>query len=224
MKKLLIFFATGLIFFACKKESSKNTPATDVYTNTASGSSWSYHQTNYSANNSSSDYTVTSTANDTTINSRKYHVYQYSYGGNEYLAVDGHDYYQYDSIPISGGLNIERLYLKDNVSTGDTWKQDFPLTIPGVPLPLTLTVENKIAEKGISKTVNGKSFSNVIHVTTTLSAPGIPSSALSSAIDSYYAPGYGLIENTTVIQLNYPDLGIVENVNLKTELTSTDLK
>lgn len=224
MKKPLIFFAIVFIFFACKKDTSKNTPSTEAYAHTASGSSWSYHQTDLSGSNSSSDYTVTSTANDTTINSRKYHVYQYSYGGSEYLAVDGHTYYQYDSIPISGGIHIERLYLKDNVSAGDTWKQDFPLTIPGVPLPLTLTVENKIAEKGITKTVNGKSFSNVIHVTTTLSAAGIPSSALSSAIDSYYAPDYGLIENTTVIQLNYPDLGIVENVNLKTELTSSDLK
>lgn len=223
MKRTLIFLTAALLFSACKKDdSSKNTPSTDVYANIASGSSWSYHQTDLSGTKPSSDYTVTSTSNDTTINSRKYHVYQYSYGGSEYLAVDGHDYYQYDSIPITGGINIERLYLKDDASAGDTWKQDFSVTIPGFPLSVPLAVQNKMVEKGISRTVSGKSFSNVIHVTTTLSATGIPSSALSTSIDSYYAPNYGLIENTTVIELNY--FGIVENVNLKTELTSAELK
>ncbi|MEO8823051.1 MAG: hypothetical protein ABI366_05705 [Ginsengibacter sp.] len=223
MKSPLIFLATVLFLSACKKDdTSKNSPPPDVYANSVSGSSWTYHQTDLSGIKPPSDYTVTSTSNDTTINSRKYHVYKYSYGGSEYLAVEGHDYYQYDSIPITGGINIERVYLKDNASTGDTWKQDFSLNIPNFPLAVPLTVQNKIAEKGISRTINGKSFSNVFHVITTLSSLGIPSSALSSNIDSYYAPGYGLIENTTVIQLNY--LGFVENVNLKTELTSSDLK
>ena len=222
MKPSVIFFAFVIIFSACKKDdSSKTTPPAVMYVNTSAGSSWSYHQTKLSTN-TSTDYTITSTPNDTTINSRKYHVYNYSYGGNEYMAVDGHDYYQYDSIPITGGINIERLYLKDNASIGDTWKQDFSVTVPGFPLSVPLTVQNKVVEKGISRTVNNKSFSNVIHVSTTLSSSQIPSSALTSSIDSYYAPNYGLIENTSVIQLNY--LGIVQNVNLKTELMSSDLK
>ena len=223
MKTFVFFLAALLIFSSCKKEdSSKKPPLNIIYANTISGSSWSYHQTDLSSTNNSSDYTVTSTAKDTTINSRKYHVYHYSYGGSEYLAVDGHDYYQYDSIPITGGVNIERLYLKDGAAKGDTWKQDFSVTVPGSPLSIPLTVQNKMAEKGISMTVNGKSFSNVIHVTTTLASSQIPSSALTSNIDSYYAPDYGLIENTSVIQLNY--LGFIKNVNLKTELTSSDLK
>lgn len=223
MKTSVILLATVLIFFSCKKDNSSNTtPPGTSYSNSTAGSSWTYHQTDISGTKPPSDYTITSTANDTTINSRKYHVYNYSYGGNEYQAVDGHNYYQYDSIPITGGIKIERWYLKDDASSGDTWKQDFSLDIPGFPVTIPLTVQNKITEKGISMTVSGKSYSNVIHVTTTLSSSGIPSSALSSNIDSYYAPDYGLIENTTVIQLNY--LGFVENVNLKTELTSSDLK
>jgi hypothetical protein len=225
MKKLLIILAAGFIFSSCKKDSSNNSnPSTDVYFNTAAGSSWSYHQTDLSGTNPDVDYTVTSTSEDTTINARKYHVYNYSYGGNKYMGIEGKSYYEYDSIPITGGINIDRLYLKEDAAQGDTWKQDFSLTIPGIPFPIPLTVQNTMAEKGISKTVNGKSYSNVNHVTTTLSvsAPGFPSNALSSAIDSYYAPDFGLIENTTVIQLNYLD--IVEDVNLKTELTSSDLK
>ena len=222
MKTIFLLFAITIIFSACQKNTSSTTVSTDVYINTSSGSSWSYLQTDLSNSNPPSNYTVTSTSNDTTINSRKYHVYSYSYGGSEYLGVTGHDYYQYDSIPVSGGINIERLYLKDNASIGTNWSQDFSLTIPGVSLPVPLKVNNKIVEKGITRTENGTSYSNVIHVSTTLSSSLIPSSAFSSSIDSYYAPKYGLIENTSVIQLNY--LGLVENVNVETQLMSSNLK
>jgi len=222
MKTVVYALAVTLIFSACNKNNSDSSASTDVYLNTTQGSSWSYTQTDESGTNPPSNYTVTSSSKDTTINSRKYHVYDYSYGGSEYLGVDGHDYYQYDSIPVSGGINIERLFLKDNASAGTTWNQDFSLTIPGVPLPVPLTVSNRIAEKGIDKTVNGTTYSNVIHVSTSLSSGLIPSSSFSSSIDSYYAPKYGLIENTTVIHLDY--LGLTEDINVKTELTSATLK
>lgn len=224
MKTFAYLLAATIIFTACSKNNSSSTTTanTDVYVNSTAGSSWSYRQTDLTGTNSPSNYTVTSSSKDTTINSRTYHVYNYSYGGSEYLGMDGHDYYQYDSIPVTGGINIERLYLKDNISAGTTWKQDFSLTIPGFPLPVPLTVSNKIAETGISRTVNGTAYSNVIHVSTSLSSALIPSSALSSSIDSYYAPKYGLIENTSVVQLNYS--GLVENVNVKTELMSASLK
>lgn len=223
MKTFTFLLAATLIFSACKKNDSGSTNnTTDVYLNTTSGSTWSYEQTDQSGTNSPTDYTVTSTSKDSTINSHKYHVYSYSYGGSQYLGKDGNDYYQYDSIPISGGINIDRLYLKDNVSTGTTWTQNFSLTIPGVPLAVPLTITNKISEKGIDRTVNGTAYSNVIHVTTTLSSALIPPTALTSSIDSYYAPNYGLIENTSVVSIDFS--GIVENVNVKTQLMSANLK
>ena len=224
MKAPLIFLAFLVIFSSCKKDDApKDTPSTETYINTNAGSTWTYRQTDIANNNSSSDYTITSTANDTTIESRKYHVYTYSYGGSKYLGMDGHEYYQYDSIPITGGVNIQRLYLKDNAAKDDTWKQDFNLNIQELPgTTIQLTVQNKVEEKGITKTVNGKDYSNVYHVSTSLSSSAIPSTALVSSIDSYYAPGYGLIENTTTVELNF--MGIVKQVNFKTELMSSDLK
>ncbi|MGN6340160.1 MAG: hypothetical protein ACTHML_04310 [Ginsengibacter sp.] len=224
MKTSLVFFALLFIFSSCKKDNApKDNPSNETYVNTNAGSTWTYRQTDMADNNSTSDYTITSTANDTTIDSRKYHVYTYSYGGSKYLGIEGHDYYQYDSIPITGGVNIQRLYLKDNAAKDDTWKQDFNLQIQELQgATIQLTVQNKVVEKGITKTVNGKDYSNVYHVSTSLSSSAIPSTALASTIDSYYAPGYGLIENTTQVELNY--LGLVKEVNFKTELTSTDLK
>ena len=222
MKTLVYLLAATFIFSACKKSNTDSSTSTDVYLNTTEGSSWSYTQTDESGTNPPANYTVTSTSKDTTVNSRKYHVYNYSYGGSEYLGVDGHDYYQYDSIPVSGGINIDRLFLKDNASAGTTWNQDFSLSIPGVPLPVPLTVSNKIAEKGIDRTVNGTAYSNVIHVSTSLSSGLIPSSSFTSSIDSYYAPKYGLIENTSVIHLDY--MGLTEDINVKTQLKSATLK
>jgi hypothetical protein len=224
MKTSLVFLALLFIFSSCKKDNApKDNPSNETYVNTNAGSTWTYRQTDMADNNSTSDYTITSTANDTTIDSRKYHVYTYSYGGSKYLGIEGHDYYQYDSIPITGGVNIQRLYLKDNAAKDDTWKQDFNLQIQELQgATIQLTVQNKVVEKGITKTINGKDYSNVYHVSTSLSSSAIPSTALASTIDSYYAPGYGLIENTTQVELNY--LGFVKEVNFKTELTSADLK
>lgn len=224
MKTSLVFLALLFIFSSCKKDDApKDNPSNETYVNTNPGSTWTYRQTDIANNNSTSEYTITSTANDTTIDSRKYHVYTYSYGGSGYLGIEGHEYYQYDSIPITGGVNIQRLYLKDNASKDDTWKQDFNLQIQELQgATIQLTVQNKVVEKGITKTVNGKEYSNVYHVSTSLSSSAIPSTALASTIDSYYAPGYGLIENTTQVELNY--LGLVKQVNFKTELMSADLK
>jgi hypothetical protein len=224
MKTSLVFLALLFIFSSCKKDDApKDNPSNETYVNTNAGSTWTYRQTDMANNNSTSEYTITSTANDTTIDSRKYHVYTYSYGGSGYLGIEGHEYYQYDSIPITGGVNIQRLYLKDNAAKDDTWKQDFNLQIQELQgATIQLTVQNKVVEKGITKTVNGKEYSNVYHVSTSLSSSAIPSTALASTIDSYYAPGYGLIENTTQVELNY--LGLVKQVNFKTELTSADLK
>ena len=75
-----------------------------------------------------SDYTITSTSKDTSINGRSYHVYNNSAGGNQYLNISGNDYYQYDSLNL-GVVKavIERLYLKDNAAVGTTWNQSKPL-------------------------------------------------------------------------------------------------
>jgi len=219
----LILFAATLIFTACNKnDSNPDSNTSGSYINTNEGSTWTYHEDNSSGvTPTSSDYTVTSTSQDSTIKGRKYHVYNYSYGGSQYLAVSGHDYYQYDSIPITGGINVERLYLKDNAAQGDTWSQNFDLTISNIPI--TLTAKNKIIEKGISRTVNGQNYTNVTHVSTALSSALI-TSGLTSNIDSYYAPNYGMIENTTVIHLDVPLLGLTENVDVTTKLISADLK
>ena len=77
-------------------------------------------------------------------------------------------------------------------------------------------------EKGISRTVNSTSYSDVIHVSTTISSALIPAASLTTVINSYYAPKYGLIENSSVVHLDFA--GIVQDVDTETKLVNATLK
>ncbi|MBS1758047.1 MAG: hypothetical protein JSU03_12305 [Bacteroidetes bacterium] len=67
--------------------------------------------------------------------------------------------------------------------------------------------------------VNGKTYTKVIHVQSSISVDGVPATALTSDIQTYYAPKVGLIQNTIKINLNY--LGLVSSTDTKTILKSS---
>lgn len=224
MKKIIILIASVSFLYGCKKNDSGGGGLIAVsYLNTSNGSTWSYHETNSSTGTpQNSNYSLTSTSRDTAINSKNYHIYAFSYGGNQYLSLSGHDYYQYDSIPGALGQIFERLYLKDNINANASWSQQIAVTIPGLPVTIPVDINNKIVEKGISKIINGITYNNVIHVSTTISSSAIPSASLTSDIHSYYAPDFGLISNTTIVHLDYA--GVKQDVNIATTLNSASLK
>ncbi|KAA9037678.1 hypothetical protein FW778_16420 [Ginsengibacter hankyongi] len=222
--KNLLFPAIILIFFSCKKTTDTPTPSRqDTYVNADAGSTWHYHQADSSGNTPvNTDYTITSTTKDSSISGKTYHVYNVSNGNNQYLNISGNDYYQYDSLPAGLGTTaFERLYLKDNMNVGTGWSQTLSVTVPGIPIPVPVTLNYQIAEKGVSRTVNSQNYSDVIHVTATISSTLIPSADLTTSINSYYAKKYGLIENSTLVSLNY--LGVVANVNVQTKIVSASL-
>lgn len=226
MKTLCLTACLSIILLSsCTKDESQtgNTTDTTTYINTIEGSSWTYHEINSSGLQPvNSDYTVTSTSKDTSINGKSYHVYNYSYGGSRYLNMSGHEYFQFDSLPGGLGEVFDRLYLKDNVSVGSKWDQSLSVSVPGVQFPVPVTITNKISEKGISREVNGITYTNVIHVTTSITSALIPSNALTSSIDSYYAEKFGLIENSSIVLLDF--FGITNKVDIVTKLTSATLK
>ncbi|MEO6870090.1 MAG: hypothetical protein ABI168_10620 [Ginsengibacter sp.] len=224
MKKLIILIVGISFFYGCKKSDSGGGGAiAESYLNTSTGSSWSYHETNRSSGTpQNSDYTLTSTSKDTSINSKSYHIYTFSYGGSQYLAHNVHDYYQYDSIPGALGQIFERLYLRDNTNTNASWSQQILIPIPGLPVSIPVDIDNMIIEKGLTKVINGITYKNVIHVSTTISSSAIPSASLTSDIHSYYAPNYGLINNNTIVHLDYA--GVKQDVNIATSLISASLK
>ncbi|MEO6220505.1 MAG: hypothetical protein ABIO81_08760 [Ginsengibacter sp.] len=226
MKITFSFFcAAVLIFFSCSKDGNNTTPPqqTDSYINTSTGSLWNYHTVDNSGSTAPVDYTVTSTSRDSSINGKNYHVYNNTTGSNQYLAISGHNYYQYDSLPAGLGLDaIERLYLKDDGSAGTSWDQSLSVNVPGFPFPIPFTISNTIIGIEISRMVNGTNYSNVIHVSTSISSSLLPAGSLVTDINSYYALKYGLIENSTIIHLDFA--GMTEDLDTETKLVSATLQ
>lgn len=220
---ILLALPALLLLSSCTKEKSspKDPEEKTIYTNITSGSTWVYQEINKSgAIPVQSDYSLTSTSRDTTINTKSYHIYTFSYGGSRYLNLSVKDYYEFGNIPGAGTKSFERLYLKSGVSVGTTWSQSESLEIEGIQIPIKLN--NTIVNISLVKEVQGKSYNKVIHVKSTITSDLIPAASLTTDINSYYAPNYGLIENTSKLNLDY--LGMVEKVDITTTLKSADLK
>ena len=225
--KTLLFSSFLLFFISCKKNSETNTPQPqqDTYLTITAGSTWNYHETDSSDTAASieTNYTVTSTTQDSSIGGKSYHVFTNSQRGNEYRNITGNDYYEFDSLPTGLGTSIfERLYLKDNAVAGTTWSQTLNVTYPGFSIPVPLTITYSIVEKGISLSVNGTSYTNVIHVATSITSTLIQSTSLVTNINSYYAEKYGLIQTTSIVTLDF--LGTAQNINTETKLVNATLR
>ena len=220
---ILLALPALFLFSSCKKEKSspKDPKENANFINVVSGSSWVYEEINKSgAVPVQADYTLTSTNRDTTINNKSYHMYSFSYGGSQYRNLSGKDYYEFGNLPGAGTKSFERLYLKSGASVGTTWSQSENLEVEGLQIPIKLT--NTIVSISLVKEVQGKSYEKVIHIKSTITSELIPAASLITDINSYYAPNYGLIENTSKLNLDY--MGMVEKVDITTTLKSADLK
>lgn len=217
-------FISLMIIASCSKNDSVVDTQGNSYLTTSANSSWNYQETDSSTGvPATRNYTITATARDTSLNNKTYHVYTNTSGGLRFQNVTGSNYYQLDSLPQGLGTSVfDRLYLKDNGAVGTTWTQDLNVSIPGIPLPVPITIKNEITERDVTKSVSAVIINNVIHVSSSISSSFIPAEFLITAIDSYYAPRYGLIENSTIVKLDY--LGETINANVHTKLISADLK
>ncbi len=215
-------FVVIMLFSACQEDVPEPpVPPAASYMNTTAGSSWNYEQINNTPPAITAQYTLTSTNRDSTIDGKSFHVYtNSSTSASEYYRISGNDYYTYQSLPAAlGGTKVENLYLKAGAAVGTSWAQTYPITFSGITFPVTVT--NRIEERGLTKTVNSLTYNDVIHVKTDISVTGIPASALTTDIHTYYAPNAGIIENTNKINLNY--LGIVNNTDITTRLKTAVL-
>ena len=221
--RYLAFFTLLLAISACKKSDTTVIVVADKYMSITANSTWQMRVVDNVAV-TTTNYTVTSTNRDSTVGSKAYHVFTNSNTGvNEYYFISGNDYYTFRTLGLTlGSATIETIYLKDASSVGTTWTQTQNLTVPGIPFPVPVTLTYKIEEKGISRTVNGVAYSNVIRVSLALSSSLVPPASLTTDIQSYYAPKFGLIENTNKVNLNY--MGFVQNTDTKTILLSADIK
>ncbi len=223
MKKVLFaLFSVCILAVSCKKDKTEPEPVADKpYTNTNAGTNWTYDQRTVdptTGDTTSVIDTARVTGVDTTVaqgtpNERLYKIISHSAGVSTYLNVTGNDYYQFQEIATLGA-QIQALYLKDNVAVGGSWSQNETVTVTGIPIPITITLSSSVTEKGISKTINGITYNDVIAVKTDLTVPGL---TVTSNIKNYYARNIGLIEGTYVI-----DVPGVTSINTQTLIKTAD--
>jgi hypothetical protein len=180
---------SGIFLFSNCSKDDNGPNSSDNYSPLTVGSNWTYK---YSETGSSTDtFSVTVTNKDTTINNKTYKVLSSSDGsGNNYMAKIDSNYYRFAS--FAGIASFEELYLKDNRAVNSSWTSSVAFTLPSSPIPLTADLTYVIKEKGISYSVNGKGYNDVIHV-------GVSVTVFSASFGSgefYYAKNVGMIESS----------------------------
>lgn len=104
-------------------------------------------------------YTIIVTENLKVINGKTYHELQFQQGVTAYKSFVVKNKGVYTAIGMITGMgNLEIDILKEGLSLGSTWEQTDILN--GINVALKFT----IAEKDINKTIEGKTYNNVINV------------------------------------------------------------
>ncbi|WP_018478779.1 hypothetical protein [Pontibacter roseus] len=184
LKFLLLWcFMLGAIVSCGDKEDDPEPDATFSldYLPTTKGNTWNYGGIR--------PYSFTATGGTKDFDGQTYHELE-TKAGNEtaksYLHKDKGVYTTIGFVPNSGSVKI--VVLKEESAIGKPWEQTN--TINGVQTKMSSTIE----AKGITKTVEGKTYKDVIHVkmVTTYSFMGID---FDQKITSHYffAKGVGLI-------------------------------
>ena len=222
MKKVLFAcISISLLAISCSK-SDDPAPGAEKYMTITTGSQWTYDViTNPGTPGATTAAdTVTVSATDTTVevgtaNQRIYRIFNHKNGSKDYYNITGSDYYRFQVLPLNN-IQIQNLYLKDNVAIGISWSQTLSITVPGFPTAIPITVTNSVTEKGLTKTVNGNAYTNVINIKTDITSSGLPPGAIVSDIKSYYAPTVGLIEGVYKITVSLASIDVNTQTLLKT--------
>lgn len=178
MKKLLFPVICLAILTQCKK--SNDNPDGGDYLPLTIGSNWTYL-----SNGTTSTITVSS--KDTVALGRTYKVFTNSNGPNQYHVKSGNEYYRFATFQNFFPNGVEELYLKSDGNVNTNWQFSVNVNFGGIPIPVTASYT--ITEKGITKNVQGKNYTDVVHVVMTLS------SGLGNG-DFYYAKGVGMISSS----------------------------
>jgi hypothetical protein len=212
MKKLLLISVAALVLFTVgcqldapilpKKTDTTGTkggnstggttvtPNSDSYQPVTKDSYWKFAEITGNATNTET-HTITGTT--ATFNNKLYYTFNIvstALGNTTGYYYHGNDSYSYRG--TSAGFTVEYLYLKDNYAVGKTWTA--PITDNGTLNSVSAQLIGQILESGISKTVSGKTFANVIHTQLLIQYDMGNGFETIQTQDYYIAKGIGIIE------------------------------
>lgn len=214
-KPILILVTIAAVYFSgCKKSNNDPTPgSSDTYLPVTAGSTWTYID---AVNGSSETSTIKMTGATATFNGKTYYgMTQVSTSQGTktgYFYSADHSYALRGYTAAGGGLTLEIQLGNDKEAVGYTWTTT-PTDngeIEGIP---ARTV-NTIKEKGISKTVNGKKYDDVIHTQISLQY-NFGSYEEYALYDVYLAKGVGMIETDTSIPGGYLETQTLKSYTIK---------
>jgi len=223
MKKILPGIVILALFAASCNKNDDPTPVSpdpDPYMTLTSGSSWVYLLTDLEAGGATSTYNLVSTNRDTMLQGNLvFHVFDKSTGNKEYYNITDNKYIVYRKLhPLLGDYTKFVRYLD---LTNNSWSEDFNVVVNG--MPQTLNLKDTVLERNVSRVVNGTTYTKVICVKTDYSYPSISPNYFQGYVKSYYAPKYGLIEDSTRFVLLPNVSGFTLKATETTKLMSADL-
>lgn len=201
-----IFFSIlflSAILFSCGKDKTKADESA-VYFNSNAGSKWTYQPSQGSA------YTITATGRDTTALGVNYKVYSSTDGQNRYRAKAGSEYFQFLVVPQILPNGVNELFLKDNQTVGATWSLSQSVTVPNIPIPVTVTLGYTIRTKDTTMTINNNVFTKVIKVGQDITVQGFGNIGSGTF---FYADKVGLIKSDVTVTIpGQPATSASENI------------
>ncbi len=203
MKKAIFPLLCIILFSNCKKK-TEGGAAVDFLPLTV-GTNWTYLS-------DGNTLKLTVTNKDTVALTRTYKVLSNSNGPNQYQAKVGNDYFRFATFQGVLPNGVEELYLKGDQNVNATWQFTVPIMVGTVSI--NITAKYTITEKGITKTVQGKTYTDVFHVRQDFTSPF----GSNGGGDYYYAKGVGLISSNLAI--TFPG----QNMTNTTELVAYEIK
>jgi hypothetical protein len=199
MKKyiLSLLALTTILFSACKKDNI-NTPgdnnAPGAYQPVTTGSTWSYRNESIALGDGAEAEVDTSvntmTATTKVFNGKTFHQLTSVTGTeteNTYFGFADHAYFNH-TIVDAAQAELELPYLNDEKAVNGTWAT--PIVIEDAP---ESQIKGTIVEKGINKTILGKTYNNVIHSKLELQTKAEGQFTTVFTFDFYVAKNIGVI-------------------------------
>ena len=200
LRTVITLVLAGMLMISCQKELSLDATTAGgtaapckscSYIPWCNGSVYTYVDTTMGTGTTS--ITTLTIIKDTTIDGKIFQKFANPGADGYYNCTDGVSTLIAYNVPSSGGpvIKVEQTELKANEGAGATWSNSM-----NNGLGQNVDYNYKIAGKGLSKTVLGVDYTNVIqvHLTISMTAPVIGTLVVGEA-DYYYANNVGLIDN-----------------------------
>lgn len=216
-RNLVIILVAAITFAGCKKDSGNKPPQTssDSYLPLTSGSNWTYKDDIGEFNHYF--VTITMTGATRVFNNKTYYAASSASTKDNNSTVyfyAGDHTYATRTFTDQANSTIEFQLGNDNEAVGYSWTTS--PTDNGLVNTFPARTINTIKEKNITKTVNGKTFNNVIHTRIDLQYDLGTGSFISEAIyDVYLAKGVGMIQFDTRIGGALVETQTLSNYSIK---------